>query len=602
MGRSRYSCVIPPAAGDRQPTKFLAVVLDTAPIDETRTEKGRNIRLVRWHSQHWTAEHGRAGKIHLDTGTQPEAFWQLVRSGLLRPGALWLFCERAVQTMALLKLWEMVDDRTCHLSRRVVQNPVELPAQGAQEPEGLVCLEDPPTAFEASFPGFPGYLQVVDVANYAEPRSFGDAVPADQLQRLGAFIRAMVRILADRGLGSLQVTAGAQALYSLRRKHLSHAISTHCRPRTLALERQSAFGGRVECFRLGRIPGPVHQVDVTSFYPAICLSEPLPVALWHTGFGGTDRFEELLERRAPLCARVAVRTEVCHLPLRRDGITIYPVGSFTTTLAAPEFYAAWDRKEIRNVYEWASYRTAPALSSFAAETLEIRRLAKEWGVDLLGKWAKSLGVALVGKFLQEGRRWVDAPRVELSERWCVEGHCDGRGQWHTYRSVGGRVQRLERTQESRWSSPALSAWVLAHGRRRLWQLMESAGRQEVLYVNTDSLFLTEKGYSLLAQDNRVSEEGPGLPRLVSTWDWIELFGINHYRTPFKLVLAGQPPLPSGSGAGDGAVFRPRTAKEQIGARRVPSAEEVLVRVTRRQPYRHGAVGPGGVVTPWRLEE
>jgi len=44
---------------------------------------------------------------------------------------------------------------------------------------------------------------------------------------------------------------------------------------------------------------------------------------------------------------------------------------------------------------------------------------------------------------------------------------------------------------------AIASFVTAYARCYLWELIEKAGEENVLYMDTDSLFVTKKGYENL---------------------------------------------------------------------------------------------------------
>src|SRR5262249_54913938 len=138
-----------------------------------------------------------------------------------------------------------------------------------------------------------------------------------------------------------------------------------------------------------------------------------------------------------IVARVRLRTEWPQYPCRRDGLVIYPVGRFTTTLCGPEFAAAFEAREIEEVYEWSSYDVAPALRDYAECVLSLRRKFKEEGNLALAGWAKALGVALVGKFAQDARSWEEVEYLEPHPDWGNWRYKNRAGQIVPYRSIAG---------------------------------------------------------------------------------------------------------------------------------------------------------------------
>ena len=600
MSRNRYTCYLWPTTGDRQPARFLALAVESALRVQSVSGHKRVLRLSRWDAECWSCQAGEPGKVEYKSGKTAAAFWALVSAELARPGVTWCIVDGAHDAMLLLGLWE-----------RLERLELLLDGDGEREEDGgtadpkrrtarSICLEHAPFIVRVRIPGLPGTLQILEVENYGITAIDPGLSAHGRCQRVGASVRAVARTLAARGLGSLQATAASQSLYTYRRRFLAPGLGVHCRAPVLALERGALHGGRAECYRLGTVAGPIYQVDFSSFYPSICAEENLPVRLREWGDGRDRRLWRTVDERRGLIARVRVETQWPHLPLSRDGIVIYPTGRFTTTLTGPDLWAAWDAGEIADWYEWASYDMAPVLRDYARETIEIRRLAEVHNDKALAQWAKAIGNALVGKFAQRGVRWQDCPDVPAMFRWGRWSYRDRKRGWVRYRSIAGHVQREEVDGETKTSFPALAAYVYALGRRRLWGAMLVAGRDQCYYCHTDGCFLGRVGYGRLRDAGLVAGPGPGKLRLVAVHDWLEVYGLNHYRVPGRTVCAGQPTQRLPRESAEAGSWRMRTVGEAIGERTRPSAEEYLCHVLRVRPYRHGQRGPDGTVEPWRL--
>src|SRR5262249_22967177 len=154
---------------------------------------------------------------------------------------------RLVQALSLLGAWERIDRGEIRL------DPHPL----------LLC--DPPTALRLSRPDSASSVLLLDSRNYWVDVGTSTA----DRQALGAFARGMVKALGDAQMGSLQVTTGAQALYGFRKSYMGTRPYTHMHADALRLERAALHGGRAECYRLGRVEGPVYCLDWTGFYASI---------------------------------------------------------------------------------------------------------------------------------------------------------------------------------------------------------------------------------------------------------------------------------------------------------------------------------------------
>jgi hypothetical protein len=294
-------------------------------------------------------------------------------------------------------------------------------------------------------------------------------------------------------------------------------------------------------------------------------------------------------------AAALVRTDWPEYPYGRDGITVYPVGTFWTVLCGPDLYPALDSGRILRWGGWATYDLERAFRDWASSILRLRADARLRGDEALEQFAKAMGVALVGKFAQRGRHWEDIGRRDEAERWYQRTYHGADGKAVPIRCLAGRLQKQVDHGETRESMPALAAYVYSEGRRRLWGAQLVAGRDEVYYSCVDSLFLSRLGYERLQVSGLLGSGQPGSLRLVEVHDWMEIFGLNHWRTPGRSVAAGVPR----SGA---SAWLHRKARTQIGEGHAPTAEEYLAHVERISPYRHGVRGADGRVSPWAIRE
>jgi hypothetical protein len=595
MRKHRYTHCVYPAKGDGQPARFVALAVATSLPRPRKGETRREPKLSRWAVETWSCRAGRAGRITTRTGGTLTALWEVIGAPLSLPGTTWLVCSPAIQVAALIGVFRRLEEGSLKWSTDDEEEEAETESGRVGQSVAFCCLEDPPTVLDLRVPGRAGTLRIVDIRNYGIGN---DGIPGKihEVARLvGAGIRSVVAEISRRQLGSLQPTAAAQAWYSFRRSYVRHKILCHNRQPVLALERRALAGGRTECYRLGRVDGPVYQCDFSSHYCSILRDAALPVRLRYYGDSESDLLRAELQERRGIVARVRVATDWPEFPHSRDAVVIYPVGTFWAVLTGPDLYPLLDRKGILAYGDWASYDLERAFRDWAACVLRIRQDARIVGDRALESFAKAMGVALVGKLAQRGVHWEDIGREDKADRWYQKVYHDEQGRAVPVRCLAGRLQRQVDHGETRESMPAVAAHVYAEGRRRLWGAQLIAGRDNVYYSCVDSLFVSRLGYERLQVSGLLGTGQPGSLRLVEVHDWLELYGINHWRSPTRYVAAGVPR--SGSGP-----WMHRKARTQIGEGHAPTAEEYLAHVERISPYRHGVRGADGRVSPWRIGE
>jgi hypothetical protein len=228
----------------------------------------------------------------------------------------------------------------------------------------------------------------------------------------------------------------------------------------------------------------------------------------------------------------------------------------------------------------------------------LRHRAQEQG-DTVGSWLiKILLNSLYGKFGQRGVRWnVVGPAPDETVRTYLEVDVV-EGITYKMRQFAGILQQQEETPESANSHPAIASHVTAYARRYLWDLMELAGRRNVLYCDTDSLYVTRAGRKRLAA--RVNPGQLGALKLEATCDWLEIRGPKDYATPHKSKTKGV--------RAKARWLSPnRVEQEQwaslvglLALGQLQAPVTTTIQKTLCREYSKGSVGATGLVTPFHL--
>lgn len=294
-------------------------------------------------------------------------------------------------------------------------------------------------------------------------------------------------------LGNFQPTLAGQAFTAFKHRFMQHPIYIHDNQRTLELERRSYMGGRTECFFIGQRDEPLYYYDVNSLYPSVMASELYPTRHIRTlRDPSLDDLRDALNDHA-VVAEVDISTTENAYPHRLNDRLCFPIGEFTTTLTTPELSYALEHDHIRVIRSMAIYEQHELFTDYVQQLYAQRMIYKREGNDAFQFSVKLLLNSLYGKFGQTGRHWNtvrDAVDGDPPE-WLHQEFPEDRPV--KYRTRLGKVQTLSRDAESFNSFPAIAAHVTAYGRSRMWQLMNAAGLEHVLYMDTDSLIVTEQG-------------------------------------------------------------------------------------------------------------
>ena len=303
--------------------------------------------------------------------------------------------------------------------------------------------------------------------------------------------------ITDWGLGNFAVTLASQCMNAYRHKFMPTPIFIDNNDRANEVGRRAYLGGRTEAFYIGKAPERIWCLDINSMYPHIMKEKAVPYRLATTSTRLENHELDYLLYRYAIVADVELEVHEPALPIRFEGRTTWPVGSFNAALTSPELRYALDHGMITQINYAAIYHKAVIFSEdvdfFYAKRLEARKLGDTATEGVTKLFLNSL----YGKFGQNGQKWAlvgqsDNLNVRYFDYFDAETH-----ELTRYREFAGLVEMLEEQPESRDSFPAIAAHITAYARMHLWELMTAAGLDNVYYVDTDSLMVNKTGYQAL---------------------------------------------------------------------------------------------------------
>lgn len=488
---------------------------------------------------------------------------------------------------------------------------------------GLCCIESPPTIIALRCLHTGGRLVIVDSLNwFPVPLSdMGDAcgipklimpefsAPDDEwfeyCQRdsdivLETFVN-LISWVKENDCGLFRYTAPSQAMAAYRHRFMRQQIFVHDNSAAKQLERSSYCGGRTEVFCMGPINRMVYQYDVNSLFPAIMRQSAFPFIL--------DRCdtERMLSTDCPgisyadSVAEVEIQAMDAIFPVRRDGVTVYPVGRFVTTLAGHELHYAKEHGYIKRIGKWAEYRCGDLFSLWVDELWQLRQKYKNLGNKLYEQFAKRLLNSLYGKFGQRAPGWINSPGNISAlpwSRWIEGGELPN--EVVNYRSIGWNVQRQSNREEIEGSFIAISSFVTAGARMYMNALRWTAGQRECLYQGVDSLIVTQTGKDRLEAAGHIDPTELGKLRLQCAVDDGEILGCADYRLGDKVVIAGRARKMTLDEDGQMLQRKFDATKNLFNDRPIDTIDETLEPWTRAGMYRKGNVGEDGWVHPMIL--
>lgn len=410
-----------------------------------------------------------------------------------------------------------------------------------------------------------------------------------------------IQFLHDENLGNFGVTLASQSLTAFKHRFMEHEISIHTKEPAVELEREGYYGGRTECFRIGKYNKETfYKLDINSMYPHQMASQVYPVKLLaHRRFVQPDVWEHHYKKNLVL-AKVIVHTNIPCVPLRMNDRLCFPIGTFTTTLCTPELRLLEESGQSFEVIRYNIYEAKEIFKSYVDTLYELRKSFVKQGNEQYQYFCKLLMNSLYGKFGQRNTSWTNEGDDGTFDTRMTTVIDAVKKETKTVKIINGEWFVEGEMLEAFDSFVAISAFVTSYSRACLWRFIVKAGIENVYYMDTDSLFTNKQGY-----ENLKSEIHPtrlGALALEDTTDEMILHNLKDY------VFGGEVKIKGVSRKG----IKVAENKYQVeqwehfnGAIRKDRMETVIVKKTfktLKREYLKGHVDKDGVVTPFELND
>ncbi len=444
--------------------------------------------------------------------TTPEELWDWVESLTHEKTALHVFAHNIGFDASVSKAFEILADRGW-----TVKNPI---------------MDDPPTWIK--YRQGKRSIILIDTLNYYRVplKILGESVGIAKLvmpsyatgqdewdiyckRDVEVIMYAMIsfmRFVDQEDLGNFAKTTPGQSFTAFKHRFMHHKIFIDSNEGALRLARTGYYGGRCECFQIGHISHKIYCFDINSMYPYVMRENNFPTRLiTHLTRVSVDDLRELMTK-AMCIASVDLNTDVPPYAVRHETRLVFPIGRFTSYLASPEISYALEHGHIERVNEVAVYEYAPLFVEHVNYFWDKRLEAKKKGNETDTYLFKIMMNGFYGKWGQNGRKYSDIGEAPISETFSWSEWDVDTQSVRKYRKFGGVVQEESIEAEGRDSHPAIASHITAYSRMYLFELIQTAGRENVVYCDTDSLFVNEIGKERLA-----SYVGEGLGELKLEW-------------------------------------------------------------------------------------
>lgn len=414
------------------------------------------------------------------------------------------------------------------------------------------------------------------------------------------FVEYLLKFIEEHDLGNFQPTIASQAFNAFRHRFMKHKILIHAHPKATELERLSYRGGRTEAFFIGKwTRGTVYKLDVNSMYPFVMKAFEYPVKLVRVlPYTSVDQLKRIMKQYLVI-AKVKVYISVPAIGVKREKL-IFPIGVFWAVLTSPELELVMKNGQILEVKDVAIYEKAKIFEDYVDYFYNLRLKFKEEGNEVMQYFAKIMLNSLYGKFGQRNESFKTIGFTEDPDFRAERVYDADEGRWRYIRQVGHKIEEKDGYVEGSNSFVAIASFVTAYARCYLWELIEKAGEGNVLYCDTDSLFVTEAGLNNLKPylDNKEL----GKLKVEGVTDKLIIWGAKNYIFGDEIKRKG---------IRKDAVQIDNNTFEQIQFIKIrsnmlkyhlPSAGTIKVRKQLKAEYDKGIITPSGWVEPFVLNE
>ncbi|KKL84379.1 hypothetical protein LCGC14_1965290, partial [marine sediment metagenome] len=207
----------------------------------------------------------------------------------------------------------------------------------------------------------------------------------------------------ENDLGGMAKTGAGQAFRAFRHRFMREDIEIHDNESALKLERDAYYGGRTECFHIGRLlHGEYYSFDVRSMYSSVMRGGRYPVQLIAYTEATPLKRLAMLTKRYHIIADVDIVTDEPVYPMRYNKRLCFPVGEFRTSLQGVELQHALTNRRVKRCHRSAIYFKVDLFTPYVDVLYALRIGYIKAGNEPFKYMVRLLLNGLYGKFGQRG--------------------------------------------------------------------------------------------------------------------------------------------------------------------------------------------------------
>lgn len=321
------------------------------------------------------------------------------------------------------------------------------------------------------------------------------------------FIKGLISFLEKYELTKLKPTASSIAMNTFRHSFYEYEkcpIFIHTNIKAIKLERDSYHGGITDCFKIGNFSGDFIKLDINSMYPAQMVKHQFPTKLI---FYSDNKQEDLMRYATQYLEEYHIIAE-CEIDLpkeyaylltkfkhNKDSKMGFIYGKFTTVLTTPEIQYVLKYGKLLSVNQIAIYQKEYIFRDYINFFYNKRIEFKKEGNFIYDTFCKMLMNGLYGKFAQHNTNYdIVAENVPYDlGKYIIKEEINGEIIEYIQMHIGNKIIKNMPTDNNAYDSfVAISSLVTAYARMYLIEIILKLGRDNLYYVDTDSLIIKKE--------------------------------------------------------------------------------------------------------------
>ena len=293
-------------------------------------------------------------------------------------------------------------------------------------------------------------------------------------------------------------TMSSDSLKAYRRVMPERSVYVHNNTRLMLNEFSAYYGGRTENYRKGDLSGRMwYYVDVNSLYPYVMSNHAYSGKLIRDFDVSTIEYDVFDNENVNVCANIIVNTDEPFLPYHTDTNTIFPVGRWLGWFCGDELEAILESGKYEQIVSCQKYEATVDFSQYITSLYDARMDAKKQGDPVETYFLKLFMNTLYGKFGQRNDQLEYIGESENEHFGNYKALILGLENNKEIKVLGHQMYEVHRNILGFYSCPIIAAEITANARAYMWKLACQAGRSNVVYTDTDSLFVNQTGYDNL---------------------------------------------------------------------------------------------------------